>query len=314
MTRSRFRAGGEGAGARLPHSVWAPSARVGLQTWTRLWLPALAWALLAALAAGAPSWAANAEDARLADEKTTPVVAPAQATEDASAKAIAPPSAGSKARATAILYVPPTRGSARHTAGAGTRGVGSGKARVAVLAPADHVGLTTRASPTLYWNLSEATTTRIEITVVDDDAIEPVVGLSLPAPVAAGIHALDLESLGVVLAPDKTYRWFVALVHDAHRRSKDELAEGTIERITVPVALESEQSGARAATARAELAGRDGEIAALRAESLTAANSGLWYDALAAVSSALERDPSNPELRADRAALLAQARIDIEVR
>ena len=314
MTRSRSRAGGDGAGARPPHSVWGPSARVGLQVWTRSWATALAWVLLAALAASAPSRAGNAEDAQGGDVKATPVVAPAQAAEDASAKTIAPPSAGSKARSTAILYVPPTRGSARHTAGAGTRGVGSGKARVAVLAPADHVGLTTRASPTLYWNLSEASTTRIEITVVDDDAIEPVVGLSLPAPVAAGVHALDLQSLGVVLAPDKTYRWFVALVHDAHRRSRDELAEGTIERIAVPVVLESEASGARAATARAELAGRDGEIAALRAESLTAASSGLWYDALAALSSALERDPSNPALRADRSALLAQARIDIEVR
>ncbi len=314
MTRSRSRASGEGAGARPLHSVWAPSARVGLQIRTRTWATALAWVLLAGLAAGAPSWAANVADARVADEKTTPVVAPAQTGEDASAKTIAPPPAGSKARATAILYVPPTRGSARHTAGAGTRGVGSGKARVAVLAPADHVGLTTRASPTLYWNLSEATTTRIEITVVDDDAIEPVVSLSLPAPVAAGVHALDLESLGVVLAPDKTYRWFVALVHDAHRRSKDELAEGTIERIAVPVALESEPGGVRAATARAELAGRDGEIGALRAESLRAASTGLWYDALAALSSALERDPTNPELRADRSALLAQARIEVELR
>ncbi len=213
----------------------------------------LAWVLPAALAMSEAGWAANPAEARDGDPKSAPVVAPAPP-----APGVKPASgtaAPVKLDAAAMLYVPPSRGSARHTAGAGTRGIGSGKTRVAVLAPADHVGLTTSASPTLYWHLSEPTTTRIEITVVDDDAIEPVVGLSLPAPVAAGVHALELESLGVVLSPDKTYRWFVALVHDAHRRSKDELAEGSIERIAMPLALESDGNAARAKTAGAEAGG-----------------------------------------------------------
>ncbi len=272
----------------------------------------LAWVLPAALAMSEAGWAANPAEARDGDPKSAPVVAPAPP-----APGVKPASgtaAPVKLDAAAMLYVPPSRGSARHTAGAGTRGIGSGKTRVAVLAPADHVGLTTSASPTLYWHLSEPTTTRIEITVVDDDAIEPVVGLSLPAPVAAGVHALELESLGVVLSPDKTYSWVVALVHDAHRRSKDELAEGSIERIAMPLALESDGNAARAKTAGAEAGGREAEIAALRAESLRAARSGFWYDALSALESALERDPSNPELHADRSALLAQARIAVEVR
>ncbi|MFO0689886.1 MAG: DUF928 domain-containing protein [Myxococcota bacterium] len=221
------------------------------------------------------------------------------------------------ARRAPILYVPPSRGHAWRSAGAGTRGrspsatgaegasasgasPGAGasgaseatRPRIAVLAPRDHVGRTARPSPTLYWLLSAPTTAAIELTLVDDAAIEPLLRLRLVGPIGAGLHALSLEQQGIVLPPNKVLRWFAALVHDPGHRSRDELAEGAIERVDPPPA------SADAPVATPE---------ALRAASLVAAEGGLWYDALDALSLALEQAPGDGGLAADRQALLDQA-------
>lgn len=269
--------------------------------WARSFAPMLAWFLLASFVASESGWAADA-----ADPKPSGKASSAKEQEQGAAPTASPsPAAGAP-----IVYVPPNRGRARHTAGAGTRGVASGlpsgKPRVTVLAPRDHVGLTASAHPRLYWQLSETTATRIELTVVDDDAIEPLIELGLPGPVAAGLHALDLGALGVALEPDKTYRWFVAVVHDPRRRSRDELAEGAIERI--------EAKRDRGADATSGAASGDRAAAALRSASLESARAGLWYDAFADLEEAIDRDPSNAGLRADRASLLAQADLVVELR
>ena len=103
-------------------------ARAGRES-ARTWGPVIAWILLASLAAIGSGWAAKAADAGDADEKPAPVVQPAPTTKDAGAGATSPMPANAKASGAAILYVPPSRGSARHTAGAGTRGVGGGRPR-----------------------------------------------------------------------------------------------------------------------------------------------------------------------------------------
>jgi hypothetical protein len=196
-------------------------------------------ALVVSLVASAPVWAAKPEAPQL--EKATGEGVPDQ--------------------------------NAQPGAGAGTRGPTQNPPRVAVLAPRDHVGLTTSAHPRLYWHLSETTATRIELTVVDDEATDPLLELSLPGPVAAGVHALDLGALGIALEPNKTYRWFVAVVHDPLRRSRDELAEGAIERVAAP-------TGAKSAGAAAT--DRERKASDRRANALAQARAGFWYDALAA--------------------------------
>lgn len=323
-------------------------------SWFRALAPIAAWVLLAVLMAQRPGWAADADGA--ADD-LRPGAPNASTTSTGPTDPVAPntPGAGSGADAArepaprvraastadssrALLYVPPSRGAVRHTAGAGTRsmpprtGASSGapsaipapRARVRVLAPRDHVGLTGRASPTLYWHLTAETTTKVELTVVDDDAVEPVVQLSLPGPVSGGLHALDLAALGVELVPGKTYRWFVALVHDPHRRSKDELAEGAILRTgSSQTGAESGSdsdseagSGTRSASPpRSAPSARDvPALATPREEALRAAEQGRFYDALAALSSAIDAAPPDAAaLRADRAALLVQASVGVEI-
>ncbi|MBK7949022.1 MAG: DUF928 domain-containing protein [Deltaproteobacteria bacterium] len=285
-----------------------------IRVWARMLAPIAAWAALAVALSHQPGWAAGAERAPAAgkSEATAP---DARAGSPSPARpGVADPKPAAR-RPAPILYVPPSRGHAWRSAGAGTRGVApSGIAsrarsgdpdataavalrpRVAVLAPRDHVGQTVEPSPTLYWFVSAATSIPIELTLVDDEAIEPLLQLRLPGPVEAGLHALPLSDLGVALPPDKLHRWFVALVHDPVRRSKDELAEGAIVRV-------APSASTPASPARTP--------AALREAALRSAEQGLWYDALGALELALEASPGDRDLAADRQALLDQAKLGL---
>lgn len=191
-----------------------------------------------------------------------------------------------------VPYVPPSRGRAVNTAAGGTRTLTTeaGHVSVAVLAPRDHVALTTRAQPTLYWFVSGDTDQRIDITLVDEDSIDPLLEMTVPSPIREGIHALVLAELGLSLEPLKTYRWHVAIVQDAKRRSVDTLAEGFIERMGMSASLERSLRDARYSFAPYAL-------------------SGIWYDAMDEVLSAIDADPKNKRLRLQRAALLEQAEL-----
>ncbi len=186
-----------------------------------------------------------------------------------------------------VPYVPRSRGKARHSAAGGTRTQSriSG-VEVAVLAPAE-IALTTRAQPVLYWYLSRTTDERIDLTLTDDEAIDPLLETTLSAPIEAGIHAIDLEALGIALEPGRVYSWSVAIVKDPSRRSTDVLVEGLIERTATSDTLE-----------------RSLETSPRRFAPY--ALSGIWYDALAELRSALEADPSDRALRRQEVALLEQ--------
>jgi hypothetical protein len=157
--------------------------------------------------------------------------------------------------------------------------------RIQALAP-DHTGLTTRASPTLYWTLSGDTDLRVDLVVTDEVSVEPILDRALDGA-EAGVHALDLAEHGVVLEPGKTYRWYATLVPDPEHRSSDVVSGGAIARIEPDADL----------TARLEAA-----APGYRAHVL--AESGLFYDALDVVSRWIAERPDAPEPRRDRAALL----------
>ena len=91
------------------------------------------------------------------------------------------------------------------------------------------------------------------------------------------------------LAPGVAYRWYVAVVPDPDRRSRDILAGGAIERVDIPDEL-------RKKLAQAET----GAVPFLYAQA------GMWYDALAAISELVEAEPNEPAFRQQRTALLAQ--------
>jgi len=185
------------------------------------------------------------------------------------------------------VYNPPSRGAPGGRIGGGTRG-GGNIFVLSVLAP-DHSGFTTSEQPSLYWFISKPTTLPIELTVMDSQGIKPLLETKLPSPAEPGIQRVRLADYNVHLAPGAAYRWFVAVVPDADRRSKDILAGGAIERVDL-------QEDVKTKLAQAS----DNEIPFVYAQA------GLWYDALKSISDLIDAAPQNQELRNERTALLKQ--------
>jgi hypothetical protein len=206
-----------------------------------------------------------------------------------------PEKALTAAASTPVVYKPPLRGAPGGRVGGGTRG---GDARsngadravfmLSVLAP-DHTGLTISEQPSLYWYISSASRSPVEVTVVDPRETQPLLRVRLSSPLQAGVHRIRFADHGIRLEPDITYRWYVAVVPDANRRAKDFLTGGAIQRVASPEELQ-----ARLATAGAT------ETPSIYAEA------GLWYDALAAVSALIDDAPDDSSPRRMRAALLEQ--------
>lgn len=186
------------------------------------------------------------------------------------------------------VYKPPLRGSPGGRVGGGTRGIRDELFTLFLLAP-DHVGLTVQEQPTLYWYLSKLTHYPIEVTIIEDQAIYPILEKRISPPVQPGIQRVRLTDYDVRLSPHVEYWWFVAVVPDPDHRSKDILAGGLIKRIEISESLQ------------AKLAQAD------REENLQIyAEAGVWYDAMMAISDLIEAIPNDTFPRKQRAALLEQ--------
>lgn len=148
------------------------------------------------------------------------------------------------------------------------------EARVAARAPGDHTGLTLSRSPRLWWALDRATDHPVQITIVDGESIDPLVRVELPGPHAAGLHAFDLAKHGATLDPDVDYRWFVSIVIDPDRPSRNPVSAGAL-RVAGP------GDARRATVSSAEASARGNAFAKL----------GLWYDAYDFYASLAEAHP-----------------------
>jgi hypothetical protein len=186
------------------------------------------------------------------------------------------------------VYTPPKRGAPGGRVGGGTRGLQREVFILSVLAP-DHSGFTTSEQPSLYWFISSSTSLPVELTVMDPQGVQPILETRLPAPVTAGVHRIRLSDYNVRLAPGAAYRWFVSVVPDADRRSKDIMAGGAIERVEMPEELKAKLAQA----AKPDLPS-------------IYAQEGMWYDTVAAISELIEAAPQDQALREQRSALLTQ--------
>ena len=86
------------------------------------------------------------------------------------------------------------------------------------------------------------------------------------------------------LDPDVVHRWYVSVVVDPDRRSRDVVSGGAIRRVAAPQL--------------------EGVAEAERAHAY--AGAGLWYDAFDQLSRWIAREPEAASLRRNRAALLEQ--------
>jgi hypothetical protein len=187
-----------------------------------------------------------------------------------------------------FTYRPPMRGAPAARIGGGTRGVGDMTLVLIVLAP-DHTGLTTKEQPTLYWYASEPVPAKLEVTLINDDDIDPALEEVVATPGKAGIQSIDLSKTSAKLVTGKEYRWFVSVIADPGQRSNDVVASGTIQRIAVSETLKKEIDGAD----EQELAG-------------IYAKEGIWYDAIDSLTRTINKSPDNTKLQQQRTALLEQ--------
>lgn len=185
-----------------------------------------------------------------------------------------------------ISYTPPMRGAPASRVGGGSRGVGDNLPKLLVLAP-DHTGITVSEQPVLYWYVSKPSVAHFEVTVINDQMVEPIVSKDFELPASSGIQSLRLADFGVKLKKGIEYRWYVSLITDPDQRSNDIIASGTIQRIDPSPELRAKLSGADKAS-----------IPKIYAES------GIWYNALASVSDLIDEKPGDPILREERADLL----------
>jgi len=207
---------------------------------------------------GSGATAAVIEDREEDPAKRSAAPAGALATGDevllASLSAMAPPAYTAPAGASELAWMHQF-GSVR----GGTRG-DFDPAGVKAHAP-DHKGLTLSASPRLWWSVSDAAPQDIVITVVDDREIDPVLEIVRPGPQAAGLASIALLDYGIELEPGVEYRWFVTLVNDPDRPSRNAVSAGSIQRTPLDDAAKAELAEVPPAERGHELARR-----------------GYWYD------------------------------------
>jgi hypothetical protein len=176
----------------------------------------------------------------------------------------------------------------RHDIKAGTRGWTDKLPSIYVLAP-DHVGLTTRAQPTLFWYQSAPTNTRMELTIIVPHQPGWLLRVGIDKSDQPGIHRLSLERYHVTLVPGVIYKWTVALVPNPNSRSQDIIASDLIQRVEP----DNELKGALARSQGLEKAG-------------TYATNSIWYDALDSITNEIDAAPHERDLHFLRASLLEQ--------
>lgn len=115
--------------------------------------------------------------------------------------------------------------------------------------------------------------------------------LQVTAP-RPGIHALRLN---YNLKPEVEYQWSIAAVADPNQRASDTIASGTLKRVQLPATLADQLNRA----SKRELP-------------FLYAREGFWYDAITTLSEQIDANPTDRDLREQRAALLAQVKLIIQ--
>ena len=185
------------------------------------------------------------------------------------------------------VYVPPKRGGPANVAAAATRGAAEGTPRLKLLAPG-HTGLTVAAQPTLYLYVAEPGTVRVRVMRAASLADAPLATGQVEVAGAPAIVPLSLLGLNATLRSGTAYEVIVSM-YDARSGAMHGSDSAMIERVGEPAGLSAAQTGAPLARARLY------------------AKAGLWFEAVGAVSEAVNATPSDPVPRGHSAALLEQA-------
>lgn len=191
------------------------------------------------------------------------------------------------------LYQPPQRGAPGGRVGGGTRGPSADLPLMWALVP-DHVGLSAEVQPRLVWYLSTTTTYPLELTIIDETGVTPIIEKPLSSPTEPGIHIIRLADYDLKLEKGKTYQWSVSLISDPEHRSRDLIVGGMIQVGDVSVSLGENVRNANPVEAT-RLWGQ----------------AGFWYDAIGVISTNIQSHPSDAEMHNVRASLLEEVDLDM---
>jgi hypothetical protein len=187
------------------------------------------------------------------------------------------------------IYKPPRRGAPVGRVAGGTRGILDEFPSLLCVITPDHTALTIQDQPQLFWFLRKLTDFPIELTIIEDQAIIPLLETRIDSPEQPGIQSIRLTDLGIRLKEDIVYKWFIAIVPDPDRRSKDILAWGAMRYLEISDELKERL---------------------LQFDKVTALNiyasAGIWYDAFAGLSELIDISANDADLIRKRNALLEQ--------
>jgi hypothetical protein len=167
-------------------------------------------------------------------------------------------------------YKPPPRGAPGGRVGGASRGTVKATTTlptIELVAPDGHAGLTTIATPTLYFYVSQPISWSTRFTISASSRPDPVIEVNIPAPRQAGVYAIRTADYHVQLQPGVLYTWSVSVILNPKAPSRDIVASASLLRATPDPAVESALRGAPASR-RATLF----------------AQAGFWYDAVAAAA------------------------------
>ncbi|SEH07448.1 DUF928 domain-containing protein [Candidatus Venteria ishoeyi] len=191
-------------------------------------------------------------------------------------------------------YKPPTVGSPSRRVGGGTRTKGT-PPMITLLAPPT-TAYTLQTQPVIYWAISESKyPIDIQLMEANPDSIEAMQPL-LEKQISidnAGIQKLDLKAMEVTLKPNVEYELFISAIMDPDNRGQDVISSAILKSVpkTGKVASCLQQADKQTVTY----------------ENL--ATCGIWYDAIAELSTQIHTQKDNAKLKAARRALMMQVKL-----
>lgn len=224
----------------------------------------------------------------------------------------------SQATGSRIRFVPPVNKNPRQSQGSGSRGCSNESLTgnlVTLLVPSkDYVGQTISGRPTFFWYLSRPVTVPMQFTLVEDKVGGKTIfkkQIDSPQP---GIIQLEFPKNQPELVSGKNYRWTVTLMCNSRKPSANRFFFSFIQRIPTSADLEQQlaatasipNSPAPIVPSGNASGERNVSLKTLRDRASIYARSGLWYDAIATLSTALQLNPKNSSVQDDFLSLLDQ--------
>jgi hypothetical protein len=164
---------------------------------------------------------------------------------------------------------------------------------IEIIAPDRHSGLTTSATPSLFFYVSRRVTDPTRLTIRAPMQPTPVLEANILPPPAAAIYAIRLTDYRVRLEPGIVYTWSVSVIRNPNAPARDIVASASLVRVPIDPNLD--------ATVRA---------APASGRAVLLANAGLWYDAVAAAADLNQRAVLNVLM--NEVGLVEPARYDLQ--